>query len=100
MEHLKRQIEMLYTEIFVPLFVNDPEGQRTLVKTAAIIYNRNHTRCLQVLEKLWQMGIIQTNILIQYGLSADSEDSIAHKILSMIIQRAFELRSFLVTLHT
>jgi MIF4G like len=53
LEHLKRQVEIHYHEIIEPWFVKDPEGQKTLVKTVVSVYAHNHTRCLQVLEKLW-----------------------------------------------
>ena len=53
LEHLKRQIELQYNEIFDPWFVKDVEGQKTFVTTAISVYSKNSTRCLQVLEKLW-----------------------------------------------
>ena len=53
LEHLKRQIELQYNEIFEPWFVKDVEGQKTFVTTAISVYSKNSTRCLQVLEKLW-----------------------------------------------
>ncbi len=45
------------------------------------------------------MGIVSTEVLINFGLSAESEDSVANKVLDHFIKRAVELRSFLVTLH-
>ena len=96
---MKRQIELQYNEIFEPWFVKDVEGQKTFVTTAISVYSKNSTRCLQVLEKLWQMGIISTEVLIQQGLTADSEESVSYKILSNFTKKSVELRSFLVTLH-
>jgi hypothetical protein len=91
---------MQYHEIFEPWFVKDVEGQKTLVKTAISVYNNNSTRCIQVLEKLWQMGIVSTEVLIQHGVtSSDSEESISHKVLTHFTKKAVELRGFLVTLH-
>ena len=45
------------------------------------------------------MGIISTEVLIQQGLTADSEESVSYKILSNFTKKSVELRSFLVTLH-
>lgn len=80
--------------------MKDNEGQKTLINTVVSVYNNNSTRCIQVLEKLWQMGIVGTENLINYALSTvEFEDSISHKILTHFVKRALDLRYFLVTLH-
>jgi hypothetical protein len=80
MEHLKRFIEIFYVEIIEPWFVSGPqaaENQVTLVKTVARAWReRNPFRCIQIIEKLWSLGVLGGQHVINWALKSLKEGSV------------------------
>ena len=102
LEHLKRFIEAFYIDIFEPWFVSGEDSKQTqftLIKTATQVWQKNPTRCLQVLEKLWQVGILSSDNAVEWSLkSLGVKNSISSKVLKLISERVFGKRQFLLTL--
>lgn len=100
LEHLKRFVELFYAEVFEPWFVKSEQGQVTLIKTALRVWGgpKNTQKCLYVMEKLWQMGIISGDQIIQYCLKhagSSHDTSLEFRLLKLISQRVFTQRLFL-----
>lgn len=110
LEHLKRQVEILYKEVFEPWFVSADdarESQITIVKTAASVWAKNPTRCLLVIEKLWQMGIVTAESGIDWALKSLKRHSIASltpdylefKVIKLLFDHTLDKPLFLSTLY-
>lgn len=41
-----------------------------MLKTATAVWQRNHLRCLQVIEKLWQLGIIEAESVVEWAFKS------------------------------
>ena len=104
LEHLKLFVEKFYAEFFEPWFVKSEQGQLTMIKTTLRVWGapRNSQRCLYILEKLWQMGIITGDAIVGYCLKQHSvikeEHSLEFRLLKLISARVFGQREFLLTL--
>lgn len=89
LEHLKRFVELFYSEVFEPWFVKSEAGQVTLIKTTLRVWGgaRNSQKCIYIMEKLWQMGIISGDVIIQYCLkhsSSSNDTSVEFRLLKLI----------------
>ena len=70
LEHLKRFIEVFYSEIFQPWFVESKEGQQVAVRTVAKIWQNQPERAILVIEKLWQLGIVEAENAVEWAFKS------------------------------
>lgn len=95
LEHLKRFIEMFYAEVFKGM-CEGAEAQRTIVRTVMRVYSRNVIRGMQIVEKLWQMGMVSTEAVIDTGLKSFKQgDEQVIPLLTLFSTRAVQMKSFL-----
>ena len=87
------------------------ESQMTVMKTATAVWQKNHSKCLQVIEKLWQMGIIEAENAAEWAFKslksqADNQgvkfspDLIEFKILKLLAERTVQKTALLQTLFS
>lgn len=67
LEHLKRIIEFYYKDVIQPLFLAETRSssQMTLANTLAAIWVNNPKKHLQIVEKLFTMGVLDAQFAIK-----------------------------------
>lgn len=112
LEHLKRFVELFYNEIFMPWFVTctgdtKRDSQMVVVRTVVSMWQRNPTRCLQIIEKLWQLGIVDASNGIEWAIkslkakdqSTRLTDTLEYRIVKLLSERTLQKSAFLQTLY-
>lgn len=69
LEHFKRYLEVYYTDVFKPLFLDDndaKEAQTGMIEVIARVWQNNERKALQLIEKCWQCGVISPERVIDF----------------------------------
>jgi hypothetical protein len=105
---------MFYVEIFEPWFVSGPEAtesQLTLLRTVVSCWQHSPARALQVLDKLYQIGLFEPAAALDWALQALAKSSdAAHvhtlvnslplQVIDMVAKRTQERSGLLYTIYT
>lgn len=114
LEHVKRFVEMFFTDVFEPWFLSGAdakESQFTLLRTVSSVWQRNPSRGLHVVEKLYQIGLFDACHGVEWALqtlaAAKKEEgqatlagSFPLQVVELIATRTMEKSGLLYTLYT
>ncbi|CDW76937.1 cap binding protein [Stylonychia lemnae] len=111
LEHLKRFIEIYYHEIIKPFFLGTTiaESQITLMKSVCQMWINNPRKNLQIIDKLFSLGLVIPKYAVQYCLDSLirkiseneelSQDLIEFKILNNLSQLVNQRQQQMFTLY-
>lgn len=104
LEHLKRAVEAFHVELFSHMY----KGKSELIVCVVLraYRDRNPIRGLQVIEKLWQLGVLEgATGAIQWALTEISKkgeafkgDELEVKLIGLLAERTNEFSDFMLTL--
>jgi len=72
-----------------------------MLKTVMRVWGKNHSRCVQVVEKLWQMGILSSEVIVEHCLKNGSlqDTQLEFKLVKLNADRVFDQKRFLLTIY-